>query len=105
MRAGLLAVVLSVASAALSAAEISGNATVVDGDTLTIGETRIRLHGIDAPEARQSCRRGGVDWLCGAEATETLRNLVVERVVTCFETDRDQYGRTVAVLDHGSLPS
>ncbi len=96
-----LLIAVAVLPAIASAAEISGTATVTDGDTLRIEETRIRLHGIDAPEGRQSCRRGGVDWLCGSEATETLRNLVAEQVVTCFETDRDQYGRTVAVCTAG----
>ncbi|MEL6794848.1 MAG: thermonuclease family protein, partial [Pseudomonadota bacterium] len=28
----------------------AGTARVIDGDTLDIGDTRYRLHGIDAPE-------------------------------------------------------
>ncbi|NJO23319.1 MAG: thermonuclease family protein, partial [Sphingomonadales bacterium] len=39
------------------AGKVSGIATVIDGDTIAIGETRIRLEGIDAPEAAQSCGR------------------------------------------------
>ena len=35
---------------------ISGRARVVDGDSLIIGASRIRLFGIDAPEGRQDCR-------------------------------------------------
>ena len=31
-------------------ADVSGKARVVDGDTIHIGKTKIRLHGIDAPE-------------------------------------------------------
>ena len=31
---------------------------------------RIRLHGIDAPESGHKCRRQGVPWLCGAEASQ-----------------------------------
>ncbi|HLA03356.1 MAG TPA: thermonuclease family protein, partial [Aestuariivirga sp.] len=34
----------------------SGSVHVVDGDSLRKGDTDIRLHGIDAPEYRQSCR-------------------------------------------------
>ena len=30
-------------------AEISGKPRIVDGDTIEIGQYRIRLHGIDAP--------------------------------------------------------
>ena len=84
-----------------SVADTSGSATVVDGDTLTIGETRIRLHGIDAPEGQQSCARDGVDWLCGQEAAAKLRELVAGEVVNCVETDQDRYGRTVAICQAG----
>ena len=31
-------------------ADITGKARVVDGDTIHINQTKIRLHGIDAPE-------------------------------------------------------
>ena len=44
-----------VASACADAAELSGLARVHDGDTLTIGDMRIRLEGIDAPETDQLC--------------------------------------------------
>jgi endonuclease YncB( thermonuclease family) len=36
---------------------ISGIARIVDGDTLDVGAIRIRLHGIDATEAGQTCKR------------------------------------------------
>ena len=42
-------------AAAHAHAQITGTATVTDGDTLRINDTRIRLHGIDAPEAAQTC--------------------------------------------------
>ena len=41
------------ALAADSKPEITGTPRIVDGDTIWIGETKIRLHGIDAPETRQ----------------------------------------------------
>ena len=34
---------------------IAGSATVIDGDTISIGGTRIRLEGTDAPEWEQTC--------------------------------------------------
>jgi len=37
-------------------ADITGPARVIDGDTIAIGGERIRLHGIDAPEMKQTCR-------------------------------------------------
>ena len=46
-------------------ADITGIANVTDGDTVKINNTRIRLHGIDAPRetrsVRSTGRSGGVD--------------------------------------------
>jgi endonuclease YncB( thermonuclease family) len=78
-------------------ADVSGRARIIDGDTLEIAAQRIRLHGIDAPEMRQSCRKGSDSWPCGAEATKALRSMIQDAEVTCQERDRDRYGRIVAV--------
>ena len=76
---------------------LSGWASVVDGDTLDVGEVRIRLFGVDAPESRQSCVAGGRRRACGERATRALGGLVGGRTVSCEERDRDRYGRIVAV--------
>ena len=34
---------------------MSGTARVIDGDTISIADTRIRLWGIDAPERERTC--------------------------------------------------
>lgn len=73
-----------------------GPARVIDGDTLEIGETRVRLHGIDAPEMGQPCRDGGDVRDCGRWAAEALRARVEGRVLRCEARDRDRYGRVVA---------
>ncbi|MFW2588300.1 thermonuclease family protein [Sagittula sp. SSi028] len=79
------------------ALEHQGTAHVIDGDTLDLGDTRIRLHGIDAPERRQTCGgTGTAEWACGAEATERLKELAEGRFARCEELDRDSYGRVVA---------
>src|SRR5690606_10132769 len=54
---------------------VAGPAKVVDGDSLEIGATQIRLFGIDAPEGRQTCARNGTAWRCGEDAATHLRAL------------------------------
>ena len=76
---------------------IVGAPTTTDGDTVRIGEARIRLFGIDAPEGKQTCEREGVTWLCGQESAKWLREFVGEIPLTCTPKNRDRYGRTVAI--------
>ena len=85
----------------LALADIAGSARVIDGDTIEVSGQRIRLHGIDAPEGRQTCRRDAATWLCGVEADRALRLFIDGRRVTCRERDVDRYGRIVAVCHAG----
>ena len=79
-----------------------GNATVIDGDTLDVAGARVRLFGIDAPEAGQTCRRAGRNWACGADAEKALVSVIAGREVRCEEQDRDRYGRIVGICRAGS---
>ncbi|GHF59390.1 endonuclease YncB(thermonuclease family) [Deinococcus metalli] len=76
---------------------VSGVARVLDGDTLDVAGTRVRLYGIDAPEHDQTCRRAGKTYACGQEAAASLRAFLGTRSVTCQRRDTDRYGRTVGV--------
>jgi len=94
----------SVLLGACQAAEIvTGPATVIDGDSLKIGETTIRLHAVDAFEGRQTCLRRGERWPCGEAAANRMRELVAGRTITCEPRDLDDYGRTVAVCSSGRI--
>ena len=84
-------------------ADLSGSARVVDGDTLDLGGTRVRLHGVDAPEGGQICFTDGRGWPCGRHATRALAGLLDGRVVACVERDLDRYGRVVAVCQRDGL--
>ncbi len=61
---------------AIALADVAGPVRVIDGDTIEVAGARIRLHGIDAPESGQRCRRQGVAWLCRAEASQLRSTLV-----------------------------
>ena len=76
--------------------QVAGLARVIDGDTLDINGTRIRMFGIDAPEGRQTCRRERSDWACGEAATDALMDAINRQEVRCEAGDTDRYGRVVA---------
>lgn len=95
MRNPWFLIALASASPAL-ASPISSPASVVDGDTLILTDLMVRLHGIDAVEARQTCKRGTEIWACGEEAKRSLAALVNGKAVECVPRSIDQYGRTVA---------
>ena len=77
--------------------DLSGRAVVIDGDTIDVAGSRIRLYGIDAPESQQTCRAAGQRWACGEQATRALTDRIGSQPVQCEERDRDSYGRSVAV--------
>lgn len=76
---------------------VTGKPFVVDGDSLEIGQTRIRLFGIDAPEGPQKCTtENGERWSCGRQSTIALRRLIGDNPVTCDRMATDSYDRMVA---------
>jgi endonuclease YncB( thermonuclease family) len=78
------------------AAEISGIPRIVDGDTVEIGQTKIRLSGIDAPETDQLCLNAkGGKWACGIAARDTLIKHSNAQPWDCDLTGTDQYGRSL----------
>lgn len=84
----LAAVLTSGARASDYHAKVIG---ITDGDTITVlqGRTpvKLRLHGIDAPEAGQDF---------GSVAKQTASSLAFGKTVTVHPVDTDRYGRTVA---------
>mgnify|MGYP001171797847 FL=1 len=78
-------------------AEVAGAPRIIGGDTIVIEKERIRLHGIDAPEQRQSCFENNIQWACGQEATVALKMMVCGHVVRCKGSERDRYGRVISL--------
>jgi endonuclease YncB( thermonuclease family) len=76
----------------------SGVVHVIDGDTIDVGDVRVRLHGIDAVEKAQTCAsEQGVVWPCGTWVTEQVISRYEGRAAECEARAIDKYGRVVAV--------
>jgi endonuclease YncB( thermonuclease family) len=83
--------------------KIIGIARVVDGDSLVINQTRLRLHGIDAPESNQQCIRDNKAWPCGKEATSALAEIAEGARLNCAVLDRDRYKRLIVRCAVGEI--
>jgi endonuclease YncB( thermonuclease family) len=91
-------VVLLLLPATAEAADITGIARVREGDHVQIGNTRIRLGGIDAPSVDQLCLNNtGERWTCGVAARDELIKHTDNKTWTCHTRQAvDRRGRTVA---------
>lgn len=98
LRSAFILLLLALPAGALT---VTGPARVVDGDTLVIGDEKVRLHGIDAPELDQPCARNGAPWRCGEWARSQLADRVEGREVACEARERDRYDRLVATCRIG----
>ncbi len=76
MRHFALLITLATLCGSALAADISGTPHIIDGDTIYLNGTKIRLHGIDAPETRQECQdKDDASYLCGEASTAALRTV------------------------------
>lgn len=62
---------------------VIGSATVLDGDSLQIGGTRVALAGIASVHRDQTCEFAGKTWPCGQHAAAALKQAIGDRAVTC----------------------
>ena len=73
---------------------IEGKIKVIDGDTIKMDGTRIRLFGIDAPEKNQICvNKNSESYNCGSISTKVLKRYVGREKIKCRYTEKDRYGR------------
>ena len=75
---------------------------VVDGDTLRLRDTVVRLNGVAAPERGRTCADGqGAGYDCGAAASAALAELVRDRRVACQLNGHDGAGLAQGVCEAG----
>ncbi len=72
----------------------TGKAWIIDGDTIDVGQARVRLFGMDAPELSQAG---------GHKARSHLIRLAGGRQVSVQPVDVDCYGRIVARVSCGGI--
>ncbi len=77
-----------------------GLAHVIDGDTLEIGSTIIRLGDIDAPELGQKCDGPKKLRSCGSVAADFLAERIEGQQIECDVAAIDDYGRSIASCAH-----
>ena len=91
-----LLIFIVICSPVFAASEISGVPRIVDGDTIEIGKTKIRLLGIDAPETDQLCLDAkGKRWTCGITSRDKLIEFAAGQSWDCEITGLDKYGRSL----------
>ena len=95
----LIVLLISISSTS-SAAEVTGVARVIDGDTVQVANTRIRLQGMDAPETEQVClNEQGERWACGISARDELIRHTGAGPWTCRGTAKDRFGRLIVTCE------
>jgi endonuclease YncB( thermonuclease family) len=93
----LLAIALLLLPAVAAAADITGVPKIREGDQITIGNSRIRLGGIDAPSVDQLClNHRGERWTCGVAARDELVKHAGGKSWTCHVRQTDRRGRQIA---------
>jgi len=100
-----IAAVLALGAVNQAAADnFVGEVSIIDGDTLEMHGTRIRLWGIDAPESTQLCSGDDSEqYRCGARAANDLDASIARRPVDCTPMSLDRYRRTVATCSVGGV--
>ncbi len=73
----------------------ASHVTVIDGDTIRLGDVKIRFSGIDAPEINQTCVASEGKVACGKISRGLLIEKVTNNKISCTDEGKDFYGRVL----------
>ena len=73
----------------------ASHVTVIDGDTIRLGDVKIRFSGIDAPEINQTCVASEGKVACGKISKDILIAKVTNNKISCSDEGKDVYGRVL----------
>jgi len=89
-RACLGVFLLGIAPIHPARADLSGSATVIDGDSLIVAGRRLQLHAVAAPDPAAECTPTTGSWRCGHLATLSLTAHVTDRELRCITHETSQ---------------
>ncbi|MGY3238418.1 endonuclease YncB(thermonuclease family) [Bradyrhizobium sp. USDA 4472] len=96
MRRGTMFALLALITSPVCAATLSGVPRILDGNTIEIEQTTIRLSGIEAPETDQICLDArGRKWACGVAARDELIKHANGRTWDCQTQRLDEQRRAL----------
>ncbi|WP_051380691.1 thermonuclease family protein [Bradyrhizobium sp. WSM1743] len=91
----MMVALFAIITSPVCAAKLSGPPRILDGNTIELEKTKLRLSGIDAPETDQICLDAhGRKWACGVAARDELIKHSNGRTWDCHTTGVDEYGRS-----------
>ena len=74
---------------------LASHVNVIDGDTIRLGDVKIRFSGIDAPEINQTCVASEGKVACGKISRDLLIEKVTNNKISCTDEGKDFYGRVL----------
>jgi len=80
----------------LQAQLLADDLKIIDGDTIILNGEKIRFSGIDTPELKQTCLKGGEKVFCGILAKDLLIKKIANETPECISEGKDVYKRTLA---------
>lgn len=110
-RRGTILAILVLAGVALVASwldaplpAVTGAGRASDGDSFRLGDDRVRLLGLDAPELAQTCLDAdAARWPCGRVARDRMASLLASGPLDCQPEGRDRYDRLLARCAVGDI--